>query len=286
MTTHVLVPLDGSDKDERALTAASAMAELTESELHLIHVLNPPIATLSHRARTMGVLDAARERQTDMERSLHEWTDRLTANTGRRVTAEVAEGHDVAQVLVERSAGRDVALVVMATRASAGLSRALLGSVADRVMRESPRPVLLVPPRADVTGPYKIAMRRVLVPLDGSPIALAAVDQLLELDQGRALEYVLLEVVPPLKHASQSLQPVADRLRARGISKVRLRVVENAKPATGIQHVAHEEEADVIAMTTRGLSGAKRFVLGSVAEEVVRESDVPVLLFTVNEPGG
>jgi nucleotide-binding universal stress UspA family protein len=179
-------------------------------------------------------------------------------------------------------------------------------------MRESPRPVVLVPPGTDDIKGKQLRLERVLVPLDGSPFGLAAVDQLLELRGGSGLEYVLLEVVtsgfvgvaPPglsgladapampeaysglpdiaqaRAAAEERLNGVANRLRAQGAKSVRVRVVEAGDPATAINRVVREELIDFVAMSTRGSSGLKRLVLGSVAEKVVRDSVVPVLLVT------
>jgi nucleotide-binding universal stress UspA family protein len=193
--SNVLVPLDGSDKDERAVPAAAAFADLAGGDLRLIRVFDTPVESLSPRARKMGVQDAALELRSDMERSVRGIADRLIADTGRPATAEVAEGFDVAGVLVSRAAEPGTDLVVMATRAAGALGRALRGSVADRVMRESPRPVVLVPPGSDDISGKQLRLERVLVPLDGSAFALSAIDQLLELRGGSKLEYVLLEVV-------------------------------------------------------------------------------------------
>jgi nucleotide-binding universal stress UspA family protein len=316
MTTTVLVPLDGSDKDERALPAAVALADLAGGDLHLIRVLDTPIDSLSPRGQRLGVADAVREIRSDMEESVRGIADRLMADTGRPVTAEIAEGFDVARVLVNRATERGTELVVMATRAPGALGRALRGSVADRVMRESPRPVVLVPPGAGGARGTQIQLGRVLVPLDGSALALSTIDHLLELDRASGLEYVLLEVVtsgfidvaaqsalpgwvadmptpeayaglPDIAqaraNAEQRLNIVAERLRAQGAKAVRARVVEGDDPAPAINRAVREEMIDFIAMSTRGSSGLKRFVLGSVAERVVRESDVPVLLVTPTE---
>jgi nucleotide-binding universal stress UspA family protein len=310
--SNILVPLDGSDKDERAIPAAAAFADLAGGDLRLIRVLDTPIDSLSPRARTMGVADAALEIRGDMERSVRGIADRIIADTGRPVTAEVAEGFDVAGVLVARAAEPGTDLVVMATRAAGPLGRALRGSVADRVMRESPRPVVLVPPGADDARGAQLQLRRVLVPLDGSAFALAAVDHLLELRGGHNLEFVLLAVVtsgfvdvaPPgltgladraaipeaysalpdralaRTAAEQHLKGVADRLRAQGVNVARARVIEDPDSAAAINRAVGEDSADFVAMTTRGSSGLKRFVLGSVAERVVRDTSVPVLLVT------
>jgi nucleotide-binding universal stress UspA family protein len=305
MTTSVLVPLDGSDKDERALGAAAAVAHLAGGDVHLIRVLDTPVESLSSRARSFALAERVRHTRRDLERNLQGIANRLTADTGRPVTAEIAEGFDVGGVLVTRAAERTADLVVMATRASGPLGRALRGSVADRVVRESRRPVVLIPPVADDVRAKPFHLRRALVPLDGSELALATVDQLLTLQRAADLEYVLLEVVTsgfepesvtvagalqPYErpadvararaNAEQRLNGVADRLRARGVKDVRIRVVEAADPAAAIAAAARDETVDFIAMSTRGAGGLKRFVLGSVAERVVRNSDVPVMLVT------
>ena len=304
MTTTVLVPLDGSDRDEWALPAATALAELADGGLHLIRVLDTPIDSLPPRAVTFGAREWARDTRREMEQSVRDVADRLTTSTGRSVTAEVAESFDVAEVLVDRAS--HAGLVVMATRAAGPLVRALRGgSVADRVMRESPNPVLLVPPLAENRVSRHVRFGRVLVPLDGSALALAAIDHLLSLKHARDLEYVLLEVVtagvipewvgdtPALQpyggspdfaqarvDAERRLDNVASRLRAAGVKDVRIRVTEGPDPALAITRVVQAENADLIAMSTRGADGVKRLVLGSVAEKLLQESDVPLLLVT------
>jgi nucleotide-binding universal stress UspA family protein len=84
----------------------------------------------------MGGLDAANARVAGASRSLSESVARLRAITGKDFTAEIAEGFDAAQVLVDRSARQDIAVVVMATRAPGTLGLFIRGSVADRVTRE------------------------------------------------------------------------------------------------------------------------------------------------------
>jgi nucleotide-binding universal stress UspA family protein len=309
--SSVLVPLDGSDKDQLAIPAAAAFADLAGGSFRLIRVLDTPIESLSPRAQTMGAGNAAIELRSDMERSVRGIADRLVADTGRPVTAEVAEDIDVARVLIARAAEAGTNLVVMATSAPGAIGRALRGSVADRVMRESPRPVVLVPPGLADKSDRGFQLRRVLVPLDGSPVSLSAIDELLALRGGKELAYVLLEVVtsgfvrgaspdlgalaadatipeayaglPDIAQARLAaearLNGVAVRLRAQGAT-VRVRIIESRDPAAAITRAVREEMADFVAMSTRGASGLKRFVLGSVAEKVVRAIDVPVLLVT------
>lgn len=275
MTATVLVPLDGSEKDGRALPIAVAFAELAHGALHLVRVL-----------------DASPASRGDAEWTLRAVAERIAPTVGGAAGWEVADGPDVAAVLLRRAAELDADVVVMATRAPGPVGRAVHGSVADRVLREGTRPVLLVPPGSQDVHGRRVQLRRALVPLDGSAAALAVVEHLLALPRVGELEIVLLEVVPPARareresapHAAaereeRRLEAVAGRLRARG-ARAEVRVVEGGDPAAVIGAAVRQELADFIAMTTRGAGGLARAVLGSTAASVLRASDVPVLLVT------
>ena len=314
MTNTVLVPLDGSEKDQTTIPAAEAVAELAGDDLHLIRVFDTPVGPLSVRANSFGVADVAREIRGEIERSVQGAAERVIADTGRTVTAEIADGFDVAGVLLDRVNRGDVNVVVMGTRAPGKVERALRGSVADRVMRDSPRPVVLVPPASADAAEGRLELRRVLVPLDGSQLSMSAIGYLHTFQRWSELEYVLVEIVEPpvvapipvapgllelssVPHpvhayadlpeidaaraaAERRLSKIADRLRAAGAKEVRTRVDVDGDPVGTIARAVREERADLIAMTTRGRGGMKRLVLGSVAQGIVRQSEIPILLVT------
>ncbi len=295
MSNPVMVSLDGSDKDARALAVAAALAEIANTGLHLVRVFDMPIETLSSRAGALGVAAAARTLRDTVRRELADAADGLATSSGRPVSWEVLDGADVPGVLTQHAAARDARLVVMGTRAAGAAGRALRGSVADRVMRESPRPVVLVPPGADRLGDKTIQVLRVLVPLDGSALAASSIEYLLALPHADRLEYALVEVVAASgadrarTEAEQRLDAVADRVRARG-ARAEVAVLEASDPAAAIVASVREALVDLIAMSTRGAGGLRRMVLGSVAERVVRTSEVPVMLLTpadlgVDRPG-
>ena len=87
------------------------------------------------------------------------------------------------------------------------------------------------------------------------------------------------EFIISAERAEAGLNDVAERLRGRG-GVVEVRVVESRDAGTVILDAARNDLVDLIAMTTRGASGIKRLVLGSVAEAVVRWSEIPVMLVT------
>jgi nucleotide-binding universal stress UspA family protein len=140
---------------------------------------------------------------------------------------------------------------------------------------------------------------RILVPLDGSERAESVLGRLSTLLQRRDGEVVLLRVVelpttlrvhdPRLlqegrAEAKRYLAGIEERLEAQG-ARVHS-VVTEGLPADAILAAAREQRADVIAMMTHGRSGIARFVLGSVAEKVVRGSDVPAIVMHAFDEGG
>lgn len=301
--TRVLVPVDGSEKDGRALAVAADIAGLARADVLLLRVEASPEQVLANIG-PLAVLDAA---HPPSGRS-HADIDRLAADLRTQIDGEVRSSvvvsSDVAATILATADDQDALAIVMATQAPRAMERMVHGSVADRVIRESTRPVVVVPPgAADISG-KRVRFRRVIVPLDGSDSSRRMIDTLAGLPGVRELELILLHVarrertggypLPPVDSMTASGQPpewihvqareaqghldeVATRLRGMGI-RVMTRVVESADPARTIVAAIREEPGDAIAMGTRGAGGVRRLAHGSVATTVVRDSEVPVML--------
>lgn len=125
---------------------------------------------------------------------------------------------------------------------------------------------------------------RVLVPLDGSPLAEMAIPKALELLSDRpGSTLILLRAVDPTEapiavHEAESyLASVAARLSERGITRV-VRSVWYSSAVKAIVEAARVRRVDVIVMSTHGRSGLRRVMRGSVAESVLRLTRTPILL--------
>ena len=194
-------------------------------------------------------------------------------------------------------------LIVIATHGRSGLRRWVLGSTADRVLRATEKPVLLI--RAKEGGPDAIEKRtlsRIIVPLDGS----AEAEEILPHVEGLAdrfpVEVILLQVITNKTylepsadgmayryedsteemivnrkmHAEDYLGTIKERLEAQGIQTTIMVVASDA--GSGIIDTAQQTNADLVAMTTHGRSGIKRWVYGSVADKVLHAGTTPLLL--------
>ncbi|HEY7295654.1 MAG TPA: universal stress protein [Dehalococcoidia bacterium] len=130
---------------------------------------------------------------------------------------------------------------------------------------------------------------KILVPLDGSPLAEVALPVAERLAKRLTATIVLVSVAPPPESAAQTaeardllirqLEPAVERLRGLPVEE-RLELL--GEPAEGIVQVAREEDVAMIVMATHGRSGLSDLVQGSTAEAVLRRSPVPVTLVRPN----
>lgn len=146
--TKILVPVDFSPHAERAFGYATALARRLGAELTLVHVVEDPYATgaWGTEAYLPNSAELLQEVIVSAGRELTTWTVREAA-TGLTVKTAVIPGRP-AQAIIEHAASEGHDLIVMGTHGRTGLSHAVMGSVAERVLRKAPCPVLTI--RANV----------------------------------------------------------------------------------------------------------------------------------------
>jgi nucleotide-binding universal stress UspA family protein len=290
MYRSILVPLDGSSFGEHALPLALSIACRAEAHLHLAHV---------HQASRLASDTAAeQEQRADEGAYLDGLLRRLQASCDLPITTKLLDG-PIAQALRDYAVEIQADLIVMTTHGRGALSRAWLGSIADALMRSVSMPVLLVRPHeqpADIAR--EPAIHHILVPLDGSALAEQILGHATELGRITHAEYTLLQVTEPVfvgygsemsaisaneqileslqTQAQAYLDRVAAGLRAEGLQVQTITMIEFA--AAAILEYAREHAVDLIALETQGRGGLARWIVGGVADKVIRGASVPVLL--------
>ncbi len=143
-TDSILVPLDGSPIAEQALGYAQAIAQ-TGTEIILLRVLPEPEPTPDFHGHLVVAIDEERRRRQQFVRhDLYRTADRLrSTSAGPRVQVVVAQG-DPAEEILRAAEDLGVGMIVMASEGQGATGRFALGSVADRVARTSPVPVLVI----------------------------------------------------------------------------------------------------------------------------------------------
>jgi len=292
MYQSILLPLDGSGFSEAAVPAALSLSRKTGASLRMVTVIE-----FFPTSAPYGWEDAARDQASEYLADLKE---RIQPRAGGEVTTTVLMGH-VPSALEAESEPAD--LVVMASHGRGGLSRAWLGSVADHVVRHAENPVLLVRPEEGVEPDLEAdwAVRKMLLPLDGSEISEAILSHATELGSLFGAAYHLLRVVPSPKQFASSYPPdlieanrermrretleaeeylkaQGESLRASGV-KVDERVLTGGQPPHDILSEAQTADCDFIAVSAHGRGRLARALLGSTSDKVLRGTHLPVLLY-------
>ena len=296
MYDDVLLPFDGSDGAADVLDHAADLARFVDATVHVLFVA-----------------DTARDSVTVIGGEAVDVLERR----GRRVVSEATaalEARDVdhdaavrqgnpAPTIVDHAEREGHDLIVMPTRGRRGLSRHLLGSVSEKVVRHSSVPVLTARTRSDerLRFPYG----GIVIPTDGSVGADAGVEHGLSLAAALDATVHALAVVDdgtdPLGDvfgtegneaettattdevraaANATLDDLVAAAEEYGVERVE-RHVEPGDPVEAIRELVSAVGADAVVMGAVGAHGDDRVLLGSVAERTVRTAPVPV--FTVRE---
>jgi nucleotide-binding universal stress UspA family protein len=307
MFLRLFIPLDGSPLAERVLPLATTLAQRTAASKPTLE----PLLMLFRAVDPSPWLDlpGGGARAQALETATHylEVQAEALRKAGLTVETAVRLGHPAEEIL-EQVMGRQAELVVMSTRGRSGMTRWALGSVAERVVRTAPVPALLLPEAAPTTlgqfePPGAAPPLRLLVPLDGSVTAEAALGPGMELAQLLEAELWLLYVfVPHYEEVGISESQRAWEAGRRRVQQVegyllsKMEVAQQAgvrarwtlgsgMPAAKIIEEAHTHQVSLIVMTTQGRGGLVRWRLGSVAEEVIHSGRLPVMVVPSSTPG-
>ena len=297
MFERILVPLDGSEAAEEALPLAEAWAHRTGAPLHLVRVIDPaglgPLGTVMLHTDALA-MQLLLEEERIAARAYLERVEQEVRDRQHAVTVEYRQGPAAQELLAITQPGD---LLVMATHGRGGLARWFLGSVAETVVRRATVPVCLV--RASDIAPRPFAIDRLVVPLDGSPLAEEALPTALSLAKRLQTPIHLITVIDVSGGAPMELAAAA--VSARRFEETVTRHFTDAQALLAQPHERLQEEGvvtsvevrhgvpgaaivdavlpgDFIVMTSHGRTGPPRWFLGSVAEAVIRHASVPVLL--------
>ena len=274
----VLVPLDGSARGEAALSWAQTLP--------------------SERIRLLQICPRENPNGDAATRYLEDAAARLRV-PGCVIETRVTFG-DPAEGIVADAADAD--LIVMCTQGTGGGGRLLFGSVADRVARHAPAPTLLL--RGGSRPVTMESVRRLVVPLDGSPTAERALKlatllarmmdvpaHLVTVDDSAAPDgepdadnsppaHSEAASTRPIEATSAYLEHVAESLREAGIQAS----AEVRSGPVALEVIAALAHGDLLILTTHGHGAARRWQMGNVAEKLLRQAPSPVVLVRADAP--
>ena len=296
MYKKILIPLDGSKTAEAVFPLARSWSSKLKLPVELIAVVDT-----AELARSLSTIE-----RFYMNSLVDEQTRRCSeylAKAGKDFfpdgcKSRLEEG-SAANTIIEAAAADKGTLIMMATHGRSGINRWLLGSVAEKVLRGTSNPLLLVRAPRETRAGGRAVLSSIVVPLDGSDVAETVLLSVVDLVKKLDLEVILFRAytVPYAIFGAggsytvdqdelgaaigidvgQYLEEKADVLRKAGLERVSCASKEGFSADEIIKYVRGRPDS-LIAICTHGRSGVKRWVLGSVTETVVRHSVDPVLI--------
>ena len=293
---RILVPLDGSPLAERALPVAVGLARRAHASIELVGVqpVIPEYLGPVDAVMTGGVLELEATQQ--LAQHLEQTASRLHQSSGISVSHQVLRG-DPAERIAAHGKARRAGLIVMTSHGRGGLTRMWLGSVADRLLRLTKTPVLLL--KGDLSTPPVFST--LLFALDRSNLEGEVIKHgiaFASLAPGTRIELVHV-VEPPLpvmtgvapavvtldpdlmtdasRPARAHLEEIAEQLRRKGV-KVDTHLPVGIGVGGIVCDMAERLRADLIVTGTHGRKGVRRLLIGSVADKLVRGASCPVLV--------
>ncbi len=252
MYEHIIVPFDGTAAALAAGLAATDLSERFGAELVLA---------------TAADLDEVRIEQfkaAAMDRSDH------------RVTVWVEPAHVEAEAIATVAAHRPNSLICMYSHARTGVRRAVYGSLAEYLLRHTDSPVLVFGPNWEHGS--LVNLRNLIVCLDGTPTAEAAIPLAASWAQAMPLTAVVLHV-----DTGDAEQPAVDLARLafpleQCCAELERVTVPDTRPVEVIIDMAQTSTASMLVMATHGRAGFDRLMRGSLTAEVAQRSPIPVLI--------
>ena len=306
MYARILVPLDGSKLPEQVLPYVRLLASTFKIPIGLLNVfepVSPQLADPEHNLFESQISTNFRDQANDYLQKVKSTLDDI----GVVISCDVHEGNP-ANHIINEAEKTDNTLIAMATHGRSGLGRWVMGSITDKVLRGTTSPLLITSTREEDQEPSELSLKNVIVPLDGSPLAEQVLPHMIPLAQAQGLNVILVRVTPSAEEyhrymnqhmvsasatvysgpyeefakdadaqAMQYLHQVKERLIGQGVLSIDDRLVRG-HAADAILDLIHEIPDSLVALTTHGRSGVGRWVMGSVADRLVRHSDTAVLV--------
>ena len=293
---RILVPIDFSRRSLKAIPYALAVSRQFGADVHLLHVVDttqyPPPTLLTLPLVPQAELNRRLMKRLKAIASKYRTKGNVSAIEPRIGTAY----EEICATAQEVKAD----LIVIATHGHTGYRHIFLGSTAERVVQHSSCPVLVARVHArhwnGATDPRTrtgFQLRRILAPTDFSECSRAGSDYGLQLAHDFKAELRLIHVINPhaypfgdeyaaldaaglIRDAANAAQKQMRSMAAKADVRYAVRVTRGS-PAVEICNAANED-IDLIVISTHGRTGLGHFLIGSVAERVVRHARCPVLV--------
>jgi nucleotide-binding universal stress UspA family protein len=274
----LLVPTDFSETSEYAIGFAVQLARKCQYRIILLHTLDFPIVYDSFYMDGVSLRAFTKEISENASVKLDNLLRKHRAD-GLKIETRTHEGSLVDGVthLVENEG---IDLIVMGTRGATGIKELLVGSNTEKIVRLANCPVISVPQATDVS-----TVRRIVVPIDLREIQATFLKEVSVLQQlfSASVEFVWVKTPHYVENLELVAEEVNNLLGEYDIASSSFTIIKDVFPDEGIRKYAENTKADMLAMATHARRGIAHFFSGSLTEDVLNHSSVPVWTFRLDK---
>jgi nucleotide-binding universal stress UspA family protein len=279
---HILVPVDGSHSCLHAKMLAISIAKKFDSKVTVVHVVSHEFMHPELKAQYRlpnSIIHKIDDAYMQAGKKIIRNAEELFREAGVPVESKLVTHEDPAEFLLELVKGKDCSLVIIGNRAETQSERHSLGSVTEKVARHAECPVLIVKKKPKI--------EKLLVAVDGSKHADKALEYAAQLAQHFSADLALVHVEEDKliriggPQVVDCLGTVGECILNDAAKKIKLaskKMLEYGSPAEVLIKIAKKADVDIIIMGSRGLSSVRRFLLGSVSDDISLHSRNSVLI--------
>ena len=279
MMKRILVPTDFSEEARNAFEVAVAIARRTGAAIKLLHVVEAPYVPDFSATGDINTPDGMQQVYV---------LQLLEATKTRMIKLMGAVPHDGVEVVQEVDVDRPinkikrtiqedtVDLVVMGSKGSSGLDEFLIGSNTEKVVRTADCPVLTVKNRQP-----EFDVREIVLASDFKREAGQAMQRFKTFQElfGARLHLVYINTPGAFESSGNLYRKLEDAAKRYGLQNYSINIYNDTVEEDGILHFAQDIRADLIMMATHGRTGLAHLLSGSIAEDLVNHTTIPVLTF-------
>jgi len=275
----ILVPCDFSSQAIDAFRVALDIAKQSKGEVHLLNVIEIPIMydtvlmpSLSFEETLFKELKATADKQfAKLKNKYAKEFKKLTTASIYGITA---------LAILNYVEDEEIDLVVMGSKGVSGMEEALIGSNAEKIVRRSSVPVLIVKKY------YKVSsIKNIVFPstLEQDHEDLVMKVKLLQNFFKATLNIVHIKTPSNFKRDTDTLKRLKEFVKRFMLKDYTINIYNDTYEESGVINFTHSIGADIIAMGTHGRKGLAHILSGSVTEDVVNHVDCPIWTYTMKD---
>ncbi|MDH7445398.1 universal stress protein [Aquimarina sp. 2201CG14-23] len=273
----ILVPTDFSPQAESALKVAAQIAKKNDCQIYLLHILEMPVHLVDLMSSSNSA--PAPEAVFFMQQTHKKFEEVMASDylQGLEVI-ETVSFEDVLQGIIDSCEKNQIDMIIMGSHGSSGFEELFIGSNAEKVVRTSKQPVLVIKEDCDI---FKVSDLVYATNFDDEdkPSLISAHEFAKQLNA--KLHLVWINTANSFKTTSETEEKMNFMIAGLPIDNYTLNIYNDINVEKGILNFANSVDAGLIGISTHGRKGLSHFINGSLGEDVVNHAKRPVLTFKI-----